>query len=210
MACIESKSLLLETNTEYFDKMFKEIDYAKGKKDYGLLRYSQIVPKFGYGVPDNKSISELVAFISEENIGHILSIGAGIGFVEFLINSLLGKIVTATDPILSHGLQKNIENKWIEIEKINHKESLKKYGNITNCILLNWPSMDIWFSETIHEAVRLRIKYIIYIGETGCCPCTGDEETLQYIDEHYETKREIFYKTFSNIYDYITIYKIKN
>lgn len=198
-------------NIATFDNFFRIIDEVRQKNDYGIMRYTIVIPKFGYGVPDKVSICEITKFIKEENIAHILSIGSGVGFVECYINILLGRnTITATDPLLSHGLEENIINRWMEIEKLDHNEAIEKYGSSIDGILLNWSAMDAWFGETVREAVRLRIKYIIYIGETGGCPCTGDEETLEYIDKHYETVKEIYYIPFINLNDYITIYKIKN
>jgi hypothetical protein len=212
---INSQSLPIKINSDKniatFDNFFRIIDKVRQIKDYGIMRYTSVIPKFGYGVPDKESICEITNFIKEENIIHILSIGSGVGFVECYINILLGKnTITATDPLLSHGLEERIKNRWMEIEKLDHNEAIEKYGSSIDGILFNWPSMDVWLGETVREAVRLRIKYIIYIGETGCGPCTGDQETLEYIDKHYETIKEIYYTPFSNLNDYITIYKIKN
>ena len=170
-----------------------------------IYRY-HLVPNFGYCIPDYDSISEISYIIRENNIKSVLSIGSGVGFVEKTINIVIGyEIVTATDPQLSHQSDVNIVNKWMDIEKIKHTEALDKYS--PDCVMMVWPSMEEWSYETVELARRKKINYIIYIGEINDCPCTGTTEMMEELDTNWDNIKEIYYKNFTELNDYISIYR---
>ena len=172
----------------------------------GIYRYD-LVPVFGYCIPDYDSFSLLSNIIRKNNIKSVLSIGSGVGFVEKTINILMaGEIVIATDPLLSHNADVNNINKWMDTEKITHVEALDKYD--PDCLMMVWPSMENWPRESVELARNKKINYIIYIGETGALPCTGTYEMMEELDNKWEKIEEIYYTNFGDLNDYISVYRI--
>jgi hypothetical protein len=195
---------------ESYTKMFDVIAGVRSIKN-GVsamcARIDFVQPKFGYGVPDRDGLEQLIDFINANNIKQILSIGSGVGFVESIINKLSGANVICTDAFLSHSTVEHIkQTSWSNVEKLNHKDALDKYGYNIDCVFLNWPSMDEWPTETVKIAKQKNIKYVIYIGETSCCPCTGSDEMLEFLDNNFKNSKEIYFNTFNGINDLITIY----
>lgn len=193
------------------DSAFHFFDKVKdmGPIQSAMVKIEIIQPKFGYGIPDKPSIKELLEECQTRNIRNILSIGSGIGYVEYLIKTMGGLNVIATDPFTSHDTHKYIENRWCEIEKLDHKDAIDTYGTNVDCLLMVWPAMDKWSYETVKIARDKNIKYIIYIGETSNCPCTGTDEMLDELETYWEDEIQIYYKTFKSINDSINLYSLK-
>ena len=213
---MDSKSILAILSSKYTceeKKLFLELFITKIKSIIptgvkGTFYRYQLVPNFGYCIPDYDSISEISYIIRENNIKSVLSIGAGVGFVEKTINIVIGnEIVTATDPQLSHQSDVNIVNKWMDIEKLKHTEALDKYN--PDCVMMVWPSMEDWSYETVKLAGRQKINYIIYIGEINDCPCTGTTEMMDELETNWDNIKEIYYKNFQELNDYISVYRRK-
>ena len=198
------------TVMEIINTSYKFIDKVKGMKNTeGVISRGEIQPRFGYGIPDKSSIIELISKCQSRNIGKILSIGAGLGFVEYILKSLSSMDIISTDPLTSHGTDENIENKWMEIEKLGHKDALDKYGSSVDCLLMIWPAMEDWSYETVRIARDKGIQYIIYIGETANLPCTGTDQMLEELDTYWDPEEQIYFNTFYHINDSINLYKLK-
>ena len=211
---MDSKSILAiiaSKHTHDEKKRFLEVLITKIKSIIpagvnGTLYRYQLVPNFGYCIPDYESFSRLSNIIRQNNIKSVLSIGAGVGFIEKTINIVIGhEIVTATDPQLSHNTDVNNVNKWMDIEKITHTEALDKFN--PDCVMMVWPSMEDWCYETVELAREKKINYIIYIGETGGLPCTGTTEMLEELDTNWNQINDLYYKNFPGLNDYISVYR---
>lgn len=199
------------TTTDRIDSFYGFIHKVKEMKNMsGMIgRIEYIQPRFGYGIPDKSSLVELIGHCQSRNIGKILSVGAGLGFVEYIIQTLGSMNIIATDPLTSHDTDKNIENRWMEIEKLDHKDALDKYGSGVECLLMIWPAMKDWSYETVRIAREKGIQYIIYIGETTNSPCTGTDQMLEELETYWETEEQIYFNTFYTINDSINLYKLK-
>lgn len=89
------------------------------------------------------------------------------------------------------------------LENIDALESLKKYGNFIDYLLISWAPWSSDIDLRLLQEVRENYRHItiINIGEHRG-GCTGSEE---FWDEAYESYMEVDYKTLHQVTDFVTL-----
>jgi len=147
---------------------------------YDFLRRDKFVSEYSWAVPSEKSINYMKQFIGGELA---LELGSGNGLWAKLLKDS-GLNIIPTDPAiwsLDSTYNPNKEDKYIEVEKINHIQAIEKYHD-ANILIFIWPSYDENYAA---EAVELFSgNKIIYIGE-GKNGCTANDRFHELLDDEW-------------------------
>lgn len=166
-------------------------------------RYINVIPYFGYGVPDYKSLVSLSDLIDSIDIKEIISLGAGCGFYDMLLCNYNRKITIESSDIVPPDMRHYPIINYTGIEHIENTKH-KNYA-----LLFVWPPGEKWVPETIekYRNTSLEKKIIILVGsvyEYGGCMSDLLETELN----HWELiNDDIFYTNFDET-EVIKIYRI--
>jgi hypothetical protein len=132
--------------------------------------------------------------------GPIVSVGAGSGYNEWLLQERGGDVL-ATDafpatqnPYIFHG-------SWTDITQMTAQEAAEKYSD--RSLFFCWPSYDApWAAEALRA---YQGDTVIYIGE-GFGGCTGDDAFHEELETWEEIER-LSIPQWEGIYDKLYIYR---
>lgn len=141
-------------------------------------RYINIVPYFGYGIPEFNSLVSLSKKLDEIGITELLSLGAGNGFYELLLCNYNRKLSIESSDIVPPDLRHYPIINYTGIEHIENTK-LKNFS-----LIFVWPPGEKWVPETIekYRNTCIKNKIIILIGsvyEYGGCMSDSLETELK-------------------------------
>ncbi len=110
---------------------------------------------FGWSIPNEKAITEIIKFVKTDSI---LEIGSGMGLWSYILQ-LYSVVVYPTDNY-SYGV-----HRWgylfTNVEKIDNFQALEKYKNV-NVLMLIWPDLTNMAYDTLEA---FKGNKLIFIGE---------------------------------------------
>ena len=113
--------------------------------------------RYGFILPDKHSIENIKEFADET----ILEIGSGTGLYAKLLQNN-GVNVIATDN-LEGNYKEWYEKTWVDIEKIDAVEAVKKYKDI-NSLMIVWPGNEQVWVDAVNN---FKGNKLIYVGDSG-------------------------------------------
>jgi len=153
------------------NRIFIEVEFKNGRRDRD--RYDR------FDAPCK--VLDIFQFLSEEFIEHvaksikklnaqrIIEIGAGDGFLSAFLKE------RGIDILPTDSYSRPYINHQEHVEKLDHKEALKKYN--PDLIVINWGELRGTYSSDVLEYPS--VKYLLWIGE-GPEGCTGSEELWEF------------------------------
>lgn len=157
----------------------------------GLKKY--FFKKYSWAIPSKKSVSELVIHLPRNT--EILEIGCGNGLWCKLLSYYGVKVIPTDDG--SWGF----ENRFVEVEIINHIDALKKYST-SNALFLCWPPKQGKLASQCLEIFKG--DFLIYIGERKG-GCTGNKK-FHIMLKKWNLLKTIDIPHFKEVNDSIFIY----
>ncbi len=146
---------------------------------------------FGWSIPNEKAIIEIIKFVKTDSI---LEIGSGMGLWAHILQ-LYGVAVYPTDNY-SYGIQK-----WgylfTNVEKMDNLQALKKYDNI-NVLMLIWPDLTNMAYDTLKA---FKGNKLIFIGEFMEDSSNATPGFYFLIKEEWKMYKRIELKRFPSLYD---------
>lgn len=132
--------------------------------------------RISWAVPNQDFIKTCQEFVDDDSI---LSIGSGRSFIEKLF--LLKKI--KVHPTDNYKWQMN--GHFCKVEKINHKNAIKKYSD-ANVLMLIWPPHS---DPMASESLKLfKGNKVIYVGE-GIGGCTANNKFFDLLNKEWNVEK---------------------
>lgn len=187
-------------NVKFIRHNFPEIDNFR--LDNERVRRQNFYAKYSWSVPNNIALDQIKEFCGNDNI---LEIGSGLGLWAHLIR-LSGLNIFATDIGSTGTYYTNFSKTWTNVEIMNHKEAIHKYGSQCNLLFLSWPchhNLSAFESINHYQGSKL-----IYIGE-GLDGSTGEPQFFKLLKKKYKFVKSINIPRWAGNFDKLYCY-VKN
>lgn len=192
--CLERVDILTKLNLMMNPNLPTDSDLDRVINFDEFERRMLFIQKFGFSVPCEDAIEQLVSFCGSDLI---LEIGCGLAIWAHLM-ILSGLNVIATDKVENGGYGVKFENVWTKIERMDHKEAIKTYGSKSNVMFLSWPTD---FNNMAVESINLYPgKKLVYIGD-GVGGDVVDTEFYQILNDKYVLKKTISIPQWAGFFD---------
>ena len=194
--------------------LLDDLNKLKVRNMKGFENRCETIPYFGFCIPDMDTMENLVSLLNKRKVKTILSIGAGVAFVETILQCIsiekgYGFSVIATDPYTSHNTNKN--QPFMPVYKCTATQAIK-FSN-ADTILTSWPAMEDWTHEALIQAREGNFTTAIYIGE-GKGGCTGTDDFHQELSDNWNDADPDttigFYKPWYGLNDTISVYSAES
>ena len=147
---------------EIAKKIAKKIVLILEMYPRGSLHRIEYIDRIGFSLTDRKCLKEMAKFLGDSNV---VEIGAGSGYLSFLLKHYAGVNITATDKITN-------PNDWLQFQECKKfdstKDNLSDMFPDCNAILVSWPKL---YLKSVMDNLPLTVTKIIVIGE-GVEECT--------------------------------------
>lgn len=169
---------------------------VRSNSEYGLLAslLHQNLQRLGYYGRATKNLA--LGLKELTNGGKVLDPMAGAGHMTLALREQ-GVPTIATDN--NSGVVKS------PFEKLDALDSLRKYGNECNYLLLSWPSGDPVDAELL-RVMREEFPHMLLIHFGEYKGCTGSQEFWELVSPYDSLYVEVEYETTFGLYDELYIF----
>lgn len=163
---------------------------------------NKYIKSFGFPLFAENWVKPLANWIGDRPC---LEIMAGTGFFSYAL-SLYGCKVKATD---NYSWENRFDN-FINVEKLDCIDAIKKYGKSVKFIICSWPYMDDTAYKSLLAMREVNPKCrMIYVGE-GWGGCTANDaffDNAEFLDIQGFKDAVKNYRRWAGIQDYISLVK---
>ena len=152
-------------------------EYAKGFLSKGFRFREYITKNYSWGLLFEEDLKAIQNFPHSK----ILDIGAGSGYLSYLLQKYTDKQVQAIDLYPTHPESWKIKPKYFPVHRYRSKEALlahiKSADPETTLFFLSWPPYDTPAAYEIFQAIPTKAKTqttILYLGELA--GANGDDK----------------------------------
>jgi len=158
------------------------------------------INNYGFGFPINKESLDIISNLSNR----ILEIGAGSGWLSFLLSKNIDIIATDIKSVWKNS-ETNLPINYFAIEEMDAVSAVEKYPD--RDILTCWPTYEKpWAFESVNKIRSDQILF--YIGE-GYGGCTADDSFHDLLDREFDLINKLNYPNWPGIHDRLFIYRRK-
>lgn len=162
-------------------------------------RRSAFIRKYGFAVPDEQAITQMVVFSGERKI---LEIGAGSGIWARLLSDF-GATVTAVDSVCDCWDKTLAHGKFFPITKMDGLDAIECCPD-HDCLFMCWPPYDS--PQSNEWLAKFQGSRFMYIGESEY-GCTGSKEFFALLEAEWNRVSTYGIPQWDGIHDYLALYE---
>jgi len=166
---------------------------------------SKYIKLYGYSLLNQELIDDMVKFFDGKRI---LEVGCGSAYLAAELQKR-GVDIKVTD---NFAWEDFFKHKYIDIEKIDGVEAVKKYGKEYDYVLMSFPEYSSPFAYNILKVCMEMNIDLIYIGEDQG-GCTADDDFFELLETVWmEMEYDVIsenYVRFEGMYDYMNLIRIR-
>lgn len=208
--------MVLEVASLTNENFLNELQESAAKKDWkNILKISK---RYGFAIssialwvyPSEYCLKQMKTTLKSLNISNILSIGCGIGLLEFIIRESVGVKMSGLEIDSKYW---NRKKPFINMKIVEHGQQLSSNLLLDTCLSKNWNFALLFCYFNIRSAFNEYIKYykgnyVIIIGPAANSGRYTDPLPLDFQDN--EDFQLLHLSDFGDNHDLLAIYERKN